>query len=97
MQMTFLDFFSGIGGFRAELEACGMKCIGHCEINNYADRSYRVIFDVKEDEWYANDITKVQPGDVPHARLLDSRLPMPGYFCLWLPARACRRAKRPLF
>lgn len=65
MQATFIDYFSGIGGFRAGLEACGMKCIGHCEIDKYADKSYRTIFDVKEDEWFASDITKIQPGDVP--------------------------------
>ena len=75
MEMTFLDFFSGIGGFRLGLEACGMRCIGHCEIDKYADRSYRAIFDVKEDEWYANDITKVQPGDVPYAWLWAAGFP----------------------
>lgn len=75
MQMTFLDFFSGIGGFRAGLEACSMRCIGHCEINSYADKSYQAIFDVKEDEWYASDITKIQPGDVPYARLWTAGFP----------------------
>ena len=33
-----------------------MRCVGHCEIDKYADRSYRAIHDVKEDEWYAADI-----------------------------------------
>lgn len=51
-QMTFLDFFAGIGGFRKGFELCGMRCVGHCEIDKYADRSYRAIHDVKEDEWY---------------------------------------------
>ena len=60
-QMTFLDFFSGIGGFRKGFELCGMRCVGHCEIDKYADRSYRAIHDIKEDEWYAADITKVTP------------------------------------
>lgn len=60
-QMTFLDFFAGIGGFRKGFELCGMRCVGHCEIDKYADRSYRAIHDVKEDEWYAADITKVAP------------------------------------
>ena len=75
MQTTFIDYFSGIGGFRAGLEACGMKCIGHCEINKYADKSYRAIFDVKEDEWFASDITKIQPGDVPCAHLWTAGFP----------------------
>ena len=30
--MTFLDFFSGVGGFRKGFELCGMICKGHCEI-----------------------------------------------------------------
>ena len=62
-QMTFLDFFAGIGGFRKGFELCGMRCVGHCEIDKYADRSYRAIHDVKEDEWYAADITKVAPAE----------------------------------
>ena len=47
--MTFLDFFSGVGGFRKGVELCGMVCKGHCEIDKFADRSYRAIHDVKED------------------------------------------------
>ena len=36
--------FAGIGGFRAGLtRAGGFQCIGHCEIDKYADASYRAI------------------------------------------------------
>jgi DNA (cytosine-5)-methyltransferase 1 len=72
--MTFLDFFSGVGGFRYGLEQCGMKCIGHCEIDKYADRSYRAMFDMKE-EWYANDITQINPADLPRANLWTAGFP----------------------
>lgn len=68
-ELTFLDFFSGIGGFRKGFELCGMRCVGHCEIDKYADRSYRAIFEKKEDEWYANDITQIKPDDLPRANL----------------------------
>ena len=67
--MTFLDFFSGVGGFRKGFELCGMVCKGHCEIDKFADRSYRAIHDVKEDEWYGEDITKTEPADLPRVNL----------------------------
>ncbi len=79
-QMTFLDFFSGIGGFRKGFELCGMRCVGHCEIDKYADRSYRAIHDIKEDEWYAADITKVTPAELPESRPVGSGIPVSGYF-----------------
>lgn len=74
-QMTFLDFFSGIGGFRKGFELCGMRCVGHCEIDKYADRSYRAIHNIKEDEWYAADITKVTPAELPRADLWAAGFP----------------------
>ena len=67
--MTFLDFFSGVGGFRKGFELCGMVCKGHCEIDKFADRSYRAIHDVKENEWYGEDITKTNPADLPRVNL----------------------------
>ena len=57
--MKFIDLFSGIGGFRKGMEENGHECVGHCEIDKYADASYRAMHKLKEDEWYANDITKV--------------------------------------
>lgn len=67
--LTFLDFFSGIGGFRKGFELCGMVCKGHCEIDKFADRSYRAIHDIQEDEWYGEDITKTEPTDLPRVNL----------------------------
>ncbi|MDD4690320.1 MAG: DNA (cytosine-5-)-methyltransferase [Eubacteriales bacterium] len=65
--MKFIDFFSGIGGFRLGMEMAGNECVGHCEIDKFADKSYRAMHDVKEGEWYANDITRVNPGELPEA------------------------------
>ena len=67
--MTFLDFFSGVGGFRKGFELCGMVCKGHCEIDKFAGRSYRAIRDIKEDEGYGEDITKTDPADLPRVSL----------------------------
>lgn len=65
--MKFLDFFSGIGGFRLGMEQAGHECVGHCEIDKFADKSYRAMHDVKEGEWYADDITRVRPDELPDA------------------------------
>lgn len=65
--MRFLDFFSGIGGFRLGMEMAGHTCVGHCEVDKFADRSYRAMHNVKESEWYANDITRVEPEELPEA------------------------------
>lgn len=65
--LTFIDFFSGIGGFRLGLEMAGHKCLGHCEINKFANRSYKAMHNPKESEWFAEDITKVKPEDIPRA------------------------------
>lgn len=43
--MRFIDFFSGIGGFRLGMEMAGHECVGHCEIDKSADTSYE--FDIK--------------------------------------------------
>lgn len=45
----------------------GHVCVGHCEIDKYADKSYRAMHSPGEDEWYAADITDVRPEDVPDA------------------------------
>ena len=47
--ITYIDLFSGIGGFREGLSrAGGFVCVGHCEIDKYADQSYRALFDTKD-------------------------------------------------
>lgn len=43
--MKFMDIFSGIGGLRSGLEKAGHECIGHIEIDNYANKSYEAIYD----------------------------------------------------
>lgn len=40
--IRFFDLFSGIGGFREGLKrAGGFECVGHCEMDSYADTNYR--------------------------------------------------------
>ena len=40
MQLTFIDWFAGIGGFRRGMELAGHKCVGFCEWDKYAVASY---------------------------------------------------------
>lgn len=66
MYLTFIDFFAGIGGFRRGLELAGMTCIGYCEKDKFAQRSYQAMYETKG-EWFSDDITKLQPTDIPKA------------------------------
>lgn len=81
--MTFIDFFSGIGGFRLGMEQAGHVCLGHCEKDKFARKSYTAIHEVKGtyrhiknvaagalsegSEFFATDICGVRPEDLPDA------------------------------
>jgi len=65
--MKFLDFFSGIGGFRLGFEMAGHECVGHVEWDKYAQQSYTAMHDVKEDEYVGWDIRAVRASELPHA------------------------------
>lgn len=39
-QLTFIDLFAGVGGFRRGMELAGHKCVGFCEWDKYAAMSY---------------------------------------------------------
>lgn len=56
--MKFLDLFAGIGGFRMGLESFGHECVGFCEIDKFARKSYKAIYDTNG-EVELHDITAV--------------------------------------
>ena len=56
--MKFLDLFAGIGGFRMGLESLGHECVGFCEIDKFARKSYKAIYKT-EGEVELHDITAV--------------------------------------
>lgn len=68
MDITFIDFFSGIGGFHSGLEKAGMRCVGWCEFDKYAQKSYRAIYDTKG-LWFGEDVRKVRGWELPNATL----------------------------
>ena len=68
--------FAGIGGFRAGLtRAGGFQCVGHCEIDKYADASYRAIHDIRKEERYYPDARTIDPNDLPDFNLLCGGFP----------------------
>lgn len=68
--------FAGIGGFRAGLtRAGGFQCVGHCEIDKYADASYRAIHDIGKEELYYPDATQIDPDTLPEFDLICGGFP----------------------
>lgn len=69
---TFIDLFSGIGGFRIACESLGGKCVGFSEIDKQAISVYKDNFDTK-DELEIGDITKAE--EKPYADILLGGVP----------------------
>ncbi len=68
--------FAGIGGFRSGLtRAGGFRCVGHCEIDKYANASYTAIYEPGKEERYYPDATKIDPADLPDFDLLCGGFP----------------------
>ncbi len=76
MSIRFFDMFAGIGGFRSGLERIGgYECVGHSEIDKYANQAYNAIYEPKEKEVYFEDATKINPNDVPDIDLICGGFP----------------------
>ena len=74
--IRYFDMFAGIGGFRAGLtRAGGFQCVGHCEIDKYADASYRAIHDIGKEEIYYSDATQIDPSTLPDFDLICGGFP----------------------
>ena len=73
--IRFFDLFSGIGGFREGLErAGGFVCVGHCEVDVYADMNYRRLFHT-EGEWFCDNAREMETGRMPDFDLLCAGFP----------------------
>ena len=73
--MKFLDCFAGIGGFRLGMERAGHTCVGHIEIDRFAQISYHAIHRPKEEEFNATDITRVDARELPQFDILCGGFP----------------------
>lgn len=69
--MTFIDLFAGIGGFRIALNSFGAKCVFSSEIDKFAQKTYKANFK----ETPAGDITKISSADVPKHDILCAGFP----------------------
>ncbi len=65
--MKFLDLFAGIGGFRLGLIRQGHECIGFCEIDKFARKSYKAIYETKGEIEF-HDIRQVTDQDFRQLR-----------------------------
>ena len=78
--IRYFDMFAGVGGFRAGLDlAGGFQCIGHCEIEKYADASYRAIHAPGKEEVYYPDARTIDPKELPDFDLLCGGFPCQAY------------------
>lgn len=75
MAIRFFDMFAGIGGFRSGLEAVGgFECVGHCEIDKYANQAYNAMYDVRG-ELYFEDARTINGDDLPDIDLVCAGFP----------------------
>ena len=63
---TFVDLFSGVGGFRIPLEKLGGQCVAYSEIDKNAIEVYQQNFNTKN-EIFLGDITNVK--EIPKAEI----------------------------
>ena len=72
--MQFVDFFAGIGGIRLGLEQAGHKCVGFCEFDKFARKSYKAMYDTTG-EWESHDVRTIEPYDIPSADIWTGGFP----------------------
>ncbi|WP_217959718.1 DNA (cytosine-5-)-methyltransferase [Acutalibacter muris] len=75
MAIRFFDMFAGIGGFRSGLEAVGgFECVGHCEIDKYANQAYNAMYDTEGEVFFA-DARTIDPAALPDIDLICGGFP----------------------
>lgn len=70
-QITFIDLFAGLGGFRLGLEKVGANCVFSSEI----DENVRQVYKKNFNELPSGDITKIQADNVPDHDVLCAGFP----------------------
>ncbi len=73
-QFTFVDMFSGIGGFHQALKELGGQCVAACEIDNKARETYLANHTVSLEHFY-KDIHNIDINTLPVHDLLCAGFP----------------------
>ena len=75
MAIRFFDMFAGIGGFRSGLATVGgFECVGHCEIDKYANQAYNAMYDTEGEVFFA-DARTIDPAALPDIDLICGGFP----------------------
>lgn len=74
LPFTFVDLFSGIGGFHQALKELGGQCVAACEIDPAARETYQKNHQIREDLFF-EDIYDINPYDVPDHDVLCAGFP----------------------
>lgn len=66
-RIKYLDLFAGIGGFRTGLTNAGniFLPVGWCEIDRYAQKAYRALYETGKENTFDDDATKIEPAELP--------------------------------
>lgn len=70
-ELTFIDLFSGIGGFRLAMESYGCQCVFSIDNNKQAVKTY---YDNFKDDAYG-DITNTNESEIPPHDILCAGFP----------------------
>lgn len=73
MTFKYVELFAGIGGFRQALDALGGECVFASEIDPFATRAYKALYNGAEE--LHGDITKIDAHDIPDHDVLVGGFP----------------------
>jgi DNA (cytosine-5)-methyltransferase 1 len=66
--LKFIDFFAGIGGFRQGMTNAGHKPVGWCEIDKFAQKSYKTLYNT-EGEFFNDNVRTINASSLPEAEV----------------------------
>ncbi|PEV86012.1 DNA (cytosine-5-)-methyltransferase [Bacillus cereus] len=75
MSLTFIDLFAGVGMMRIGLEQAGHTCIGFCEWDKAARKTYEAMHKGSEKEWTEHDIRNAKGTTIPRADIWTAGFP----------------------